>query len=155
SARKSIFCYESLGGAGIPTTQGAIRVFYLPTLILALNALGAVSVDAAEAEMSVDIGVHELRAHVYRLASPEFLGRRGAGAARTARHLAAAFERLGLKPAFAGSYAQPIPWLVKDSADSRDSFVGRNIGAVLPGQDPALKEEWVILCAHYDHLGQR
>src|SRR5437764_6516850 len=66
----------------------------------------------AEAELSVDITVEELKAHVYRLASPEFLGRRGPGAARTSRHLAAAFERLHLQPAFTGSYYQPIPWLL-------------------------------------------
>ena len=34
----------------------------------------------AEAELSVDITVQELKAHVYRLASPEFLGRKGPGA---------------------------------------------------------------------------
>jgi len=57
----------------------------------------------AEAELSEDIGVHELKAHVYRLASPEFLGRRGAGAARAARPLEAAFQRLKLQPAFDGA----------------------------------------------------
>src|SRR6266404_5723787 len=63
----------------------------------------------AEAELSVDIRVDELKAHVYRLASPEFLGRKGPGAARAARHIAEAFQRLHLKPAFGDSYYQPIP----------------------------------------------
>jgi hypothetical protein len=106
-----------------------------------------------EAELSVGIGVHELKAHVYRLASPEFLGRRGAGAARASRHLAAAFARLKLQPAFDGSYFQPIPWLLDGAAGAGPSFVGRNVGAVLPGTDPTLKDEWIVLSAHYDHLG--
>jgi hypothetical protein len=97
--------------------------------------------------------VEELKAHVYRLASPEFLGRRGPGAARTSRHLAAAFKRLQLQPAFGNSYYQPIPWLLAKDRNSPDSFVGRNVAAVLPGTDPDLKDEWVLLSAHFDHLG--
>ena len=110
----------------------------------------------AEAELSVAINADELRAHVYRLASPEFLGRAGPGAARTARHLADAFKRLKLEPAFGDSYFQPIPWLTaEDAKRKRDSFLGRNVGAMLPGSDPKLKDEWIILSAHFDHLGKR
>jgi hypothetical protein len=110
---------------------------------------------AAEAELSVDIGVHELRAHVYRLASPEFMGRRGPGAARTSRHLAELFQRLKLLPAFGSSYFQPIPSLLTDDRDQPAGFVGRNVAAVLPGSDPALTDEWILLSAHFDHLGVR
>jgi hypothetical protein len=109
--------------------------------------------DLAEAEQSAEIHVHELKAHVYRLASPEFLGRRGPGAARAAQHLAAAFKRTGLQPAFGSSYFQPIPSLVGETGS--ESFLGRNVGAVLFGSDPKLKDEWVLVSAHYDHLGQR
>jgi hypothetical protein len=109
---------------------------------------------AAETELSSDIHFYELRAHVYRLASPEFLGRRGPGAARTARHLADAFERLGLKAAFGDSYYQDIPSLLSEGTD-KASIIGRNVGALLPGSDPKLKDEWIILSAHYDHLGKQ
>src|SRR5262245_39818668 len=109
----------------------------------------------AEAERSEAIGAHELKAHVYRLASRDFRGRRGPGAARAAQHLAAAFHGLGLEPAFGGSYFQPIPWLLADVNRRPQSFLGRNIGAVLPGSDPRLKDEWIVLCAHFDHLGER
>jgi hypothetical protein len=104
---------------------------------------------AAEAELSVDIGVHELKAHVYRLASPEFMGRKGPGAARTARHLAEMFQRLKLLPAFGNSYFQPIPSLLGDEKDH--GFLGRNVAAVLPGSDP--DGQWILLSAHFDHLG--
>lgn len=109
---------------------------------------------AAEAELSPQIQTHELRAHVYHLASPELLGRRGAGAARTSRHLAAAFERLHLKPAFGDSYYQSIPSLLTQGT-SKASIIGRNVGAILPGSDPQLKDEWILLSAHYDHLGKQ
>jgi hypothetical protein len=110
----------------------------------------------AEAELSVEIKVEELQAHVHRLASPEFLGRAGPGAARTARHLAAAFKRLKLAPAFGDSYFQPIPWLLAEGEKrKKDSFLGRNVAAVLPGSDAKLADEWIILSAHFDHLGKR
>ncbi len=109
---------------------------------------------AAEMELSPGIHIHELRAHVYRLASPEFLGRRGPGAARTARHLADAFQRLGLKPAFGDSYYQDIPSLLSDGS-GKTGIIGRNVGALLPGSDPKLKDEWIIVSAHYDHLGKQ
>src|SRR5579875_4090825 len=85
---------------------------------------------AAEMELSPDIHVHELRAHVYRLSSPEFLGRRGPGAARAAHHLADAFGRLGLKPAFGDSYYQDIPSLLNEGA-GKAGLIGRNVGALL------------------------
>jgi hypothetical protein len=124
---------------------------FLMSFWLAYSA--AVS-SAAESELSPDIHVHELRAHVYRLASPEFLGRRGPGAARTARHLAGAFQRLGLKPAFGDSYYQDIPSLLNEGAD-KTGIIGRNVGALLPGSDPKLKDEWIVISAHFDHLGKQ
>jgi hypothetical protein len=129
----------------MPFAAEQLAVAFL--LMLARNPLAL-----AEAELSEAITVPELKAHVYRLASPEFLGRKGPGAARVSQHLAAAFQRLGLRPAFGGSYFQPIPWLVV-KGDGLGGFIGRNVGAVLPGTDPQLAEEWVLLSAHYDHLG--
>ena len=117
-------------------------------------AYSAALTSAAETELSADIHLEELRAHVYRLASPEFLGRRGPGAARTSRHLADAFQRLGLKPAIGDSYFQPIPALLTEGT-SKASTIGRNVGAILPGSDPKLKDEWILLSAHFAHLGQK
>ena len=121
--------------------------------LAAAGVFALLPTDAAEAELSADIHVHELRAHVYRLASPEFLGRSGPGAARASRHLADAFRRLRLKPAFGVSYFQPIP--SRSTAPGQASFVGRNVAGVLPGSDPGLKDQWVLLGAHFDHLGKR
>lgn len=107
---------------------------------------------AAEAEKSEAIHDAELKAHVYRLASPAFAGRKGPGGVRASEHIAEAFRSLGLAPAFGSSYFQPIPWLLSDSKGGPES-VGRNVAAVLPGRDPALSDEWIIIAAHFDHLG--
>src|SRR5262245_43461343 len=90
-----------------------------------------------------------LRAHVAALASAEFQGRRGAGGAKAAAYLAAEFRRLGLDPLFGDSFLQPIPG--KDG----EPPLGRNVGAALRGSDPKLRDEWVIVSAHFDHLGAR
>jgi hypothetical protein len=127
-----------------------LSLSFLSTLCL---LHGETPLTDAESELSEEINVAELKAHVYRLASPEFLGRKGPGAARASQHIAAAFQRLKLKPAFGDSYFQPIPWLLADEK-MKDSFVGRNVGAVLPGSDPRLKDEWILLSAHFDHLGK-
>jgi hypothetical protein len=36
-----------------------------------------------------------------------------------------------------------------------ETFVGANLGAYLPASDPACADEWIVLNAHYDHLGVR
>src|SRR5262249_17341258 len=59
-----------------------------------------------------------------------------------------------LKPAFGDSFFQEIPWLVKKDDNETPSFIGRNVAAILPGSDPHLRDEWILLSAHFDHLGQ-
>src|SRR5262245_9417987 len=128
----------------------------LPVLLLTAGLAGDPFPYAeAEAELSAAIHEHELRAHVFRFASPAFLGRRDDGADRAAEHIAAAFARLQLKPAFGDSFFQPIPWLLTTPRADGKQFVGRNVGAFLPGSDPKLADEWIILAAHFDHLGTR
>ncbi len=105
--------------------------------------------------MSEEIHVAELKAHVYRLASAGFAGRRGAGAKRAADHIAAAFKTLRLKPAFGESYLQPIPWSLAESTNKDQSFIGNNVGAMIEGNDPKLKHEWILLTCHLDHLGRK
>jgi hypothetical protein len=128
-----------------------VSVALLMTVAAASQAAG---LEADERELSAGIYARELRAHVYRLAGPDFLGRRGAGAARASHHLADAFARLGLAPAFGKSYFQDIPYLLNEGTPQA-GVIGRNVAAMLPGSDPRLKDEWVLLSAHYDHLGKR
>jgi hypothetical protein len=90
-----------------------------------------------------------LRKHVYTLASDEFGGRRGEAAARTIDHIERHFEKAGLKPAFAQSFRQPV---VQASSGKE---IGTNLAATIEGTDPVLKNEWIILSAHWDHLGRQ
>lgn len=89
-----------------------------------------------------------LRRHIETLASREFQGRRGAGGRRAAEYVADQLKTLELEPLFKGDYFQPIP-----SREGPDPM-GWNVGAILRGSDPKLRDEWVIVSAHFDHLGQ-
>ncbi len=90
-----------------------------------------------------------LKAHVQTLASPEFEGRRGPGAAKAARYVLDAFQQLDLEPLFEGSFVQTIP------GKARGSVLGQNIGGILRGSDPELRDEYIVVGAHFDHLGVR
>jgi hypothetical protein len=69
--------------------------------------------------------------------------------------LAAQFQSMGLEPAVENSptekngYFQTVVVQPKDP----ESPKSRNVAAVLPGSDPVLRNTYVMLTAHYDHLG--
>jgi len=67
--------------------------------------------------------------------------------------IVARFNQLGLKPAGEnGTWFQDVP-LASMASPHAPPGTGRNVLALLPGSDPALRDEIVIIGAHYDHLG--
>lgn len=96
-----------------------------------------------------------VRPHVEFLASPALEGRGSTRSKRLAAdYLKKHYESQGLKPLFAGnSFFQDIPG--KKAKDGRPTIRGQNVGAWLPGSDAELRDEFVIVSAHYDHLGIR
>jgi hypothetical protein len=95
----------------------------------------------------------DVRPHIELLASDQFEGRRGAAGVRAARYLVAHFRETGLQPLFGSSFYQPIPG--PDREDGTKTYYGQNVGAWLPGSDEKLRDEFIIVSAHYDHLGER
>jgi hypothetical protein len=89
-----------------------------------------------------------LKTHVETLASPEFAGRRGEGAAKARAYLIDEFKKLKLEPLFGDSFTQNI------TGKGPDDVQGVNVGVKIIGNDSALADQWVILGTHYDHLGQ-
>ena len=88
-----------------------------------------------------------LKAHVETLASPAYGGRRDEGAAKARAYLIGEFRKLGLEPLFDGAFKQEV------TGKGPQDVLGVNVGARIVGADPTLSEKWVILGAHYDHLG--
>lgn len=101
------------------------------------------------------IAPEAIRRHVEYLASPRLEGRGTLrGKQLAAAYICQQFDELRLKPLFGPTgYYQNIP--TTKSEEGEPAIVGRNLGAYLPGSDPQLKDEIVIVSAHYDHLGVR
>jgi Zn-dependent M28 family amino/carboxypeptidase len=110
-------------------------------LILALAAFGQM----AFGQMAFGQTAASLAADVSFLASEELDGRetgtRDLDVA--ASYIATQFAKAGLKPAANGTYFQ----------QAKRGKGWRNVAAILPGTDPVLSSQYVILSAHYDHLG--
>lgn len=65
-----------------------------------------------------------------------------------ADYIADKLKSRGIKPGNQDSYFQITNWRNSESKV-------RNVIGILPGTDPALKNEYVFLTAHYDHLGTK
>lgn len=92
-----------------------------------------------------------VRAHIGTLAGPEMRGRRGLGKQGARDYIIREFAECGAKPFFGEEWVQPVPG--QSGIFGGMSPDGENIGACVRGTDPVLREEWIILNAHYDHLG--
>ena len=68
--------------------------------------------------------------------------------------IAREFTRIGLKPGGDnGTFFQSLD-LASVLNPHAPGGTGRNVIATLEGADPELKREWVVVGAHYDHLGE-
>ena len=99
----------------------------------------------------------ELAADVAFLASPALAGR-GTGTPgidSAASYIGRRYERLGLAGVFArtcpsGTTCAPSPFQLFEV----DGSIGRNIAVVVAGTDSAQRWQYVVVGAHYDHLGR-
>jgi hypothetical protein len=77
------------------------------------------------------------------------------GADTAAAYVARRFQAVGLQPA-AGGWFQRFT-IARDAPVAQHAHVaglrGSNVIGVLPGRDPVLRNQAVIVGAHYDHLG--
>lgn len=107
------------------------------------------------------ITAEDLRTRLYIYADDSMLGRRfgEAGNEKATRYIASEVRRMGLEPAGdSGAYFQDIH---PDSVRGRPRNpvfppgTARNVVAILRGSDPVLRNEYVAIGAHNDHLGVR
>lgn len=133
----------------------------------------AFSVSAQKAQVArVDALESSLRKHVAYLASDKLEGRRTGeqGATYAAGYIANQFARMKLKPGARSangkaSYMQPFSYtpVRNPHADAPEptkgvaatnAKAGYNIIGILDGHDRVLKNEAIVIGAHYDHLGR-
>jgi hypothetical protein len=116
-------------------------LFILLALCLA-EVTGCVSIPREK--LSYAIEIRELSDHVHFLAQPALKGRKPKSWESTTvrKYLKSRFVAYGL-----------VPWANRKGYELPFGF-GTNVIGVLPGSDPNLAKEIVILAAHYDHLGK-
>jgi Zn-dependent M28 family amino/carboxypeptidase len=135
-------------------------------LLLALLATGADQPLTPEQRAVMDrISADSLRGHLSFLASDLLEGRAtpSRGLDLAAEYVAAQFRRVGLEPAGDDGYFQTATLADFGTrgtqlaqalgADAPSSVKMRNVAGILRGSDPALRDTYVLLTAHYDHLG--
>ena len=121
-------------------TLGFRRLALAMALVLAAAPLHAAErMSAAHASVQAA----DARRHVHALADDAFEGREGGsrGGRAAGAYIVAALEKLAVEPA-------------GDNGTFFQSFGGmRNILALVPGSDPTVAHELVVVGAHYDHVG--
>ena len=87
-----------------------------------------------------------LTRHVYTLAGDSLRGRKAGSedAAKAAAYIVSQFEEIGIQPYYEEGWYQTF---------ERNGKTYKNVIGVIPGNDPVLKDEYIIIGAHYDHLG--
>ncbi len=117
-------------------------------VILALGG-GAFASDLVEAKVEAA----SMRQWVSHLSSDEMGGRANGSAEldRAADWLAQRFREIGLKPAPGqNGFFQPFEFKDRQGA----SYAVKNVIGWMEGGDPKLKDEYIMLSAHYDHVGR-
>lgn len=103
-----------------------------------------------------------IKRHINVIADDSMLGRNtpSRGLDLTAAYIAAQFKRLGLKPGGdSGTYIQRYPLKKPGAAAPRpagldhDPNSAPNAVGILIGTDPALRDEYIVMSAHMDHVG--
>ena len=115
-------------------------------LILVIASLISLTISAFS-QFTTDAS--QLERHVYILASDSLLGR-GFGTPeglKAANYLAGEFRKAGIEP-LDGHYLHPFI-----ARKGILNIPGNNVVGVIRGNDPVLKDEYIVLGAHYDHLG--
>jgi hypothetical protein len=101
--------------------------------------------------------VSDLRSRLYLYADDSMMGREAgtAGNQKATAYIAAEAARLGLEPAGEnGTYFQDIKITTQRFAGGPPG-TARNVIAILRGSDPVLRDEFVAIGAHNDHVGIR
>jgi len=124
-----------------------------------------------------------LEGHLEFLASDQLMGRNtpSPGLDLAALYIASQFKRAGLLPIANDGYFQSSDWVMNTTERTRTTSSGetrtftsrrpvpveeaenpdgepfqlRNVVGLLPGSDPVLKDTYLLVTAHYDHVGVR
>jgi len=117
------------------------------------NHMGKLAARHALAQLPPAFSQEKLMEDIKALAAPEMEGRGigSQGLDKAAAYIANAFKHAGLQAA--GDNDSYFQRWTKQIDGLNKSVELKNVIAVLPGNNPKLKDESVVISAHYDHLG--
>jgi len=106
-----------------------------------------------------EISIDQLRGHVYFLAS-DYLGGRVIGSRGyriAAEYVSSQLAAAGLQPFPSGGedlggFLHPVPAPIPDDGSGAAADTCYNVVGFIPGADPDLGREYVLVCAHLDHI---
>ena len=103
---------------------------------------------------SQTINENTVKKHLYTLANDSMQGRKAGspGIEKAAKYIEQQFSEIGLKPFNSSSFRQSFKH-INSRSESKEELDLFNIIGLLEGT--SLKEEFVVISAHYDHLGQK
>jgi hypothetical protein len=131
------------------------RIFAVAGLLMLIPALHASS--GLSLQEGLVVSPESVRRHTMELADDKYEGR-GAGYAgeqRAADYIAAEFTRIGLVAVGeARSYFQPFSFHPSHPLKPWETFTSRNVIGRIDGADAVLKNEIVVVGAHYDGQGR-
>lgn len=107
---------------------------------------------------SPGITVGDLRTRLYTYADDSMMGRETGtiGNQKATTYIAAEVARMGLEPGGEnGTYFQDMQSTSARFAGGAPPGSARNVIAILRGSDPVLRNEYVAIGAHNDHIGTR
>lgn len=89
-----------------------------------------------------------LEKHLYYLASDSLHGREAGSedGVKARAYILEQWNEIGIEPFFAEGFEMPF---------SRNGLSMANLVGVIPGNDPLLKDEYIVLGAHFDHIGYK
>jgi len=149
------------------------RIIPAALVCATLSACASGGARVAPASGATTIRAADVRAVEYALADDSMEGRNTGrpGSMKAARFIARQFADAHLEPAGDSGYFQRVPmrdggvrnglrrarglpsFADLDTVPAEQRLYGGNVVGVLPGSDPTLRNEVVLVDAHYDHLG--
>ena len=89
-----------------------------------------------------------LEKHLYYLASDSLHGRKAGSedGIKARAYIMEQWKEIGLEPFYSNGYEMPF---------SRNGLYMANLVGIIPGNDPILKDEYILLGAHFDHIGYK
>src|SRR5690606_9515841 len=110
----------------------------------------------SRANTQEEITIPELYAHIETLTQDRFQGRAPGGRInkKLIRYLRSDLKKSGVRH-FDGGFFQPFTCTMRSPEGEPPGLEVKtwNVVGYIPGNDPEFRKEYIVLGAHYDHLG--